>query len=379
MSNYNIYKNSEVKTDNQPLFFGEARNTQRFDKVKYNFLDKANVRMQSFFWKPEEISMKKDQVDFSELCTEAEKHIFTTQLQKLVMLDSVQGRGPLLTFSQLTTNPEFENCLLTWEFFEGAIHSRSYSYNVEQVYANPGEVFDDSWNNKLLLKHADTVVNDYNKLYDMITDYLVKQRLGNVDKDFMNELKKQLLLALVGVNILEGIRFYPGFAAVWSITEFTGRLPGASLILQLIARDENQHLALTQWLLNKLRKDESEGFVEIWKSLESKIYDMFWKACEEECEWTEHLYSKGSILGMNAEIGKQYIKYLTNQRLKAIGLRPIYPEINRNPIPWVEKWLEFSKIEGALQEEEAIDYKMGAIDRNLETGEAEGIFNEYNF
>ncbi len=406
---YNIYENEEVDTLEQPLFFGCARNTQRFDKVKYEFLDKANVRMQSFFWRPDEISMKKDQVDFSESCTEAEKFIMTTQLQKLVMLDSVQGRGPVLTFSQLTTNPEFENCLLTWEFFEGAIHSRSYSYNVEQVYADPREVFDKSWENKLLLKHASTVTEEYNKLYDMVLDYLIINRSDSYYKktldifkkskgikdffkhlynqtkmffnkdtkeEFMHELKKQIILAMTSVNILEGIRFYPGFAAVWGITEFTGRLPGASLILQLIARDENQHLALTQWLINKLKKDETEGFVEAWKEIQSQVYDMYWKACEEECEWVEHLYSKGSTLGLNAEIGKQYIKYLTNQRLKAIGLRPIYPEINRNPIPWVEKWLEFSKIEGALQEEEAIDYKVGAVKRNLNQDQIKELFDK---
>ena len=408
---YNLYQNSKVKTVEQPLFFGCARNTQRFDKVKYEFLDKLNVRMQSFFWRPEEISMKKDKVDFNEICSEAEKFIVTTQLQKLVMLDSLQGRGPILTFSQLTTNPEFENCILTWEFFEGAIHSRSYSYNIEQVYANPSEVFDKAWNNKILLKHTKTIIEEYNKLYDMVIDYLLLQRnenyLGAIFKifsknknlrdkfknlfkftkqllskkekeEFLYELKKQIILAMVSVNILEGIRFYPGFAAIWAITEFTGRLPGTSLILQLIARDENQHMALTQWVLNKLRKDEEEGFTQAWKEVESKIYDMYWTASEEECEWTDLLYSKGSILGMNSQIGQQYIKYLTNQRLKAIGLRPIYPEIQRNPIPWVEKWLQFSKIEGALQEEEAIDYKVGAIKRTLTKDKIKDLYKKYN-
>ena len=376
--NYNLYENHEVDTQAQPLFFGCARNTQRFDKVKYEFLDKLNTRMQSFFWRPEEISMKKDKVDFSESCSEAEKFIMTTQLQKLVMLDSLQGRGPILTFSQLTTNPEFENCILTWEFFEGAIHSRSYSYNIEQVYANPSEVFDKAWENKILLKHADTITVEYNKLYDKVNEYIYKSKQEEISEEYLHDLKKQIILAWVVVNNLEGIRFYPGFAAVWGITEFTGRLPGSSLVLQLIARDENQHMALTQWVLNKLKKDNSEGFVEAWKELEPKIYDMFWKVSEEECEWTDLLYSKGSILGMNAEIGKQYVKYLTNQRLKAIGLRSIYPEIDRNPIPWVEKWLQFSKIEGALQEEEAIDYKVGAIKRNLTEKELEETFKRYN-
>jgi len=375
---YNLYENHEVDTTTQPLFFGCARNTQRFDKVRYEFLDKLNVRMQSFFWRPEEISMKRDIVDFNERCSEAEKFIVTTQLQKLVMLDSLQGRGPILTFSQLTTNPEFENCILTWEFFEGAIHSRSYSYNIEQVYADPSEVFDKAWENKLLIKHADTITREYNKLYDMVLDYLKLKKENKLTDDFMHNLKKQIILAMTSVNILEGIRFYPGFAAVWGITEFTGRLPGTSLVLQLIARDENQHMALTQWVLNKLRKDESEGFTEAFKEVTPQIYDMYWTACEEECEWTDLLYSKGSVLGMNATIGKQYIKYLTNQRLKAIGLRPIYPEITRNPIPWVEKWLEFSKIEGALQEEEAIDYKVGAIKRNLDEKKTKEIFDKFN-
>jgi len=156
------------------------------------------------------------------------------------------------------------------------------------------------------------------------------------------------------------------------------RMEGNAKELTLIARDENQHMALTQWILNKLRKDEDEGFTQAWKEVESKIYDMYWTASEEECEWTDLLYSKGSILGMNSQIGQHYIKYLTNQRLKAIGLRPIYPDIQRNPIPWVEKWLQFSKIEGALQEEEAIDYKVGAIKRTLTNETINEIYKKYD-
>jgi len=350
----NLYENTYIDLMKQPLFFGEARNTQRYDKNKFNNLSDLALRMQRFFWVPEEIKLQKDRLD-RESFSKAEEHIFTTQLKKLVMLDSYQGRNPLLTFGQLTTNPEFEACLTEQTYFEARLHSRSYSYMIENMYADPDKVFRDSWKDKTLLKHADTTVKEGNKLYELTINYLYKlQNNIEITEEEMYQLKRQVLLAMVSMNVLEGIRFYLGFSSIWAITEFTGKVPGSSRILQLIQRDEKTHLAFTQTIINTLKK--TKEFKDIWKDIINEVYDMYWTVSEEEFEWADHLYSEGSIMGMNAEIGKNYIKYLTNQRLLAIGLKPIYPEMKTNPIKWVNKYLNLHETEGSLQESESIDY-----------------------
>ncbi len=358
----NVYSNEYVDLMEQPLFFGEARNTQRYDKNKFDFLANLALKMQRLIWVPEEVKLLKDKLDFQNFSI-AEDHIFTSQLQKLVMLDSYQGRNPLMTFGQLTTNPEFEAVLTEQQYFESRIHSRSYSYMIENMYSNPDAVFKDSWDNKVLLKHANTVTYDGNELYNQVINYLYKMKFGNgiTDKEFA-ELCKQILLAFVSMNILEGIRFYLGFASIWAITEFTGKVPGSSRILAFIQRDEKQHLAFTQYIINSLKK--LPEFEEIYKEIEPIIYEMYFQVSEEEFEWADHLYEKGNIMGMNAELGKQYVKYLTNQRLLAIGLKPIYPEIKTLPIKWVNKYINLHNVETSLQESEAVDYMSDPIDED---------------
>ena len=361
----NVYSNEYVNLMEQPLFFGDARNTQRFDKNRFDFLSNIALKMQRLFWVPEEVKLLKDKLDFQNF-TIAEDHIFNSQLQKLVMLDSYQGRNPLMTFGQLTTNPEFEATLTEQEYFESRIHSRSYSYMVENMYSNPEIIFKDSWNNKILLKHADTVTVEGNELYRQVVKYLYKTEFENglSAKEF-KILCKQIILSLISMNILEGIRFYLGFASIWAITEFTGKVPGSSRILSFIQRDEKQHLAFTQYIINHLKK--TDLFKEIFQELEPVIYEMYFKASEEEFEWADYLYSKGNIQGMNAELGKQYIKYLTNQRLLAIGLKPIYPEVKSLPIKWVNKYINLHSTETSLQESEAVDYLSDPIkDENID-------------
>jgi len=359
-----IYSNEYINLMEQPLFFGEGRNTQRYDRNKFEFLSNLSLKMQRLFWVIEEVKLQKDKLDFENL-TVAEDWVFTEQLQKLVMLDSYQGRNPLLTFGQLTTNPEFEAVLTEQEYFEARIHSRSYSYMIENIYPDANRVFRDSWKNKTLMKHAETTVKEGNKLYDEVIKYIYKEKFedGVSEEEFYN-LRKQILLAMVSMNVLEGIRFYLGFASIWAITEFTGKMPGSSRILAFIQRDERQHLAFTQYTINQLKKHPM--FKDIWKEIESEVYEMYFQVSEEEFEWADHLYSKGSIMGMNAELGKNYIKYLTNQRLLAIGLKPIYPEIKTNPLKWVNKYINLHNTETSLQESEAVDYLSDPINEDEE-------------
>ena len=361
----NLYINEKIDTLKEPLFFGVGRNTQRYDKNRYNNLSNLSMEMQRLFWVPEEIKLQNDKNEFDFLLNEAEKHILTTQLQKLVMLDSLQGRTPLTIFGQITTNPEFEACLLEQEYFEARIHSRSYSYILEFVYSNPSEVFDNTWKNEELRKEINTITREYESLYKNVVDYLYKINNNiKIDDKYIKDLKKKIFLAIISMNILEGIRFYMGFAAIWAINEFSQKIIGIGRILQLIARDENKHLQFTQTLIKILKRDEQ--FKDIWDEITPKIYDMYFEASEEEFRWADKLFEKGDILGFNKEIGIQYIKYLTNWRIQSIGLKTIYPEAKTNPLKWIGNYINLHNTEKALQESEEIDYISNPIeDENI--------------
>lgn len=349
-----LYSNHYINLKEEPFFFGKGKNVQRYDESNFDFLTDIAMKMQRQFWVPEEVKLQKDKLD-KESLTVAENWIFDEQLQKLEMLDSYQGRNPLLTFGQLTTNPELEAALLEQEFQESRLHSRSYAYMFENMYADPDEIFKRMWKNKTLISHAETVTRDGNNLYEGVIEYIYfKQTNQLYTMKKKDVLIKLILKGFVSMNILEGIRFYLGFSSIWAITEFTGKLPGSSRILSFIQRDEKQHLAFTQYMINTLKKQKM--YKQAWAELETTVYDMYFQAAEEEFEWADHLYSKGSIMGMNADLGKQYIKYLTNQRLLAIGLKPIYPEINTLPLKWVNKYINLHTTETSLQESEAVDY-----------------------
>ena len=372
-----LFKNEKCDVTKNPLFFGGCRNTQRFDKNRYNQLSKMALDMQRLFWVPEEIKLAKDKLDF-ELASEPEKHIFTTQLSKLVMLDSLQGRSPLMIFGQLTNNPEFEGALLEQEYFEGRIHSRSYSYMIEEMFPNnKDDIFDKIWDIPEMRKEIDTITRDFNELYNLTIDYLYKKQNNiKIDDDYKTNLKEKIFLALVSMNILEGIRFYVGFACIWAISEFHQKFYGSSRILQLIARDENQHLRFTQYLIKILKRDDE--FKDIWNKITPKIYDMYFEATEEEIAWGDVLLSKGNILGINKEIISQYMKFLANIRLRAIGLKPIYPEAKENPLKWLKNWVDLSIVEKALQESEEVDYMQNPIEGEINKTKIQNLMKFLN-
>jgi len=351
---YDVYTLEKVDTTEEPLFFGTARNTQRYDKNNFDFLSNLGMTIQRQMWFPEEIKLQQDKLD-KETFTIVEDFVYSEQLSKLVFLDSLQGRSPLLTFGQLTTNPEFEGVLLEQEYQESRLHSRTYSYMVENLYTDPNIIFNNIWDNKVLLKAAATTVREPNELYDSIIDYLYQTKHNiTVTNDQFKELLKNIIKAIISMNILEGVHFYPGFIAIWSITEFNNKMAGSSRLLQFIQRDEKQHLALTQYLFNSLKKHSM--FKEVVQELNTWIYDAYFEAQEESFEWADHLYSKGNLPGMNAEISKQYTRYLINQRLLAIGFKPINPDVKTNPIKWSNKYINLHNVETSLQESEAVDY-----------------------
>lgn len=349
-----IFDTTKVDFTQQPIFFGNGRNLQRFDIVKYPWMLKSAERMRSLFWIPQEISLTKDRNDYKNKLQKSEKFILSKNLSRQIVLDSVQGRSILLTLGQITNLPEFENALLNWEYFEGAIHSESYTYILQNVYDNVSDEFNTILDDELITKHAKTITEDINRLYDLIIKY-------QVDRKVTKELLIGVAKALISINILEGVRFYVSFACSFSLAE-NSLMTGSAQILKLIARDENQHLAFTQKIINTLKKVAEEGFVEIFSELEDEIINMYRISAEEEIEWIKYLFQYGSVIGLNSAIAISYVKWITNQRLKAIGYPILYHDSINNPIPWMQKWLTESKIEGAPQEQEITDYVKGQVD-----------------
>ncbi len=357
-----IYSEQSIDFLKEKMFFGQGKNLQRYDIQKYPFYEKLSQRMLGFFWRPEEVSLIKDINDFNTL-SEQEKFIFTENLKYQILLDSVQGRSPFLTFGQVVTLPEVEEAIIIWDFFE-TIHSMSYSYIIKNVYPEPDKVFDDIMHNEMIVERAASVTDHYNEFYHYLIKYQAKQ-LGVTDLEDvqLEELKKKLYLALVSVNILEGVRFYVSFACSFAFAE-NKKMEGNAKIIKFIARDENEHLAITQKMIRDLRNNPQEGFSEIIKTLDDEVYQMYRDAAEQEMRWAEYLFEKGSIIGLNSKLLIKYMKYMTDKRLKGIALKPVYGE-NTNPLSWMEHWLKNDAVEVLPQETEISSYVIGGIDMDV--------------
>ena len=287
-----------------------------------------------------------------------EKFIFTSNLKYQILLDSVQSRGiPHLT--EFLSNPEVEAFCSAWSFFE-TIHSYSYTFIIKNVYSQPGDVFDNILNDEEIIKRASSVTKYYD---DLINSY------GETEED----LKKKLYLTLMSINILEGIRFYVSFACSYAFAQ-NGKMEGNAKVISLINKDENLHLGFTQKILRDLSINKEEGFYEIAKELQPKVIEMFKLAAEEEMEWADYLFKDGSMLGLNSDILKKYMMFLTNSRLKAIGFDPIFEKTN-NPINWINAWTNSESLQVAPQESEIESYNKAAVNNDL----GDSDFGDFNF
>ena len=364
-----VFNTEKVNTLKQPMFFGAPLGVQRYDQFKYPVFDKLTQQQLGYFWRPEEVSLQKDRADFQSLRPE-QKHIFTANLKYQILLDSVQGRGPSMAFAPYCSLPELEACMKAWEFME-MVHSRSYTYIIKNVYADPTEVFDTIINDEQILQRARSVTKSYDEFIQAAQDYSSGQQwrhqLEGVDaaKDTLYELKRKLYLAITNVNILEGIRFYVSFACSFAFGELK-LMEGNSKIIGLIARDESQHLVITQNILNKWHNGDDPDMVTIAKEEEQNVYSMFKQCVEEEKLWAEYLFKDGSMIGLNAKLLQKYVEWVANRRLKAIGLNPIFDApLNNNPLPWTEHWLSSKGLQVAPQETEVESYVIGGIKQDV--------------
>ena len=360
---FNIKKVDWLK---QPMFFGEEPNTQRFDQQKYPIYEKLNQQQLGFFWRPEEVSLQKDRNDYLTL-GEEHKHIFTSNLKYQTLLDSVQGRGPCLAFLPFCSLPELESLLVAWDFIE-TIHSRAYTYIMKNIYPNPTEVLDTIITTKEIMKRAVTVTESYDKFIEYAHKYTLLNE-GN-----KKELKKLLYLTLINVNILEGIRFYVSFACSFAFGELK-LMEGSAKIISLIARDENLHLAITQNIINNYRlKENDREMLQVMKDSEQEVYDMYDVAVEQEKDWTKYLFREGSMIGLNDKLLDDYVEFMANKRMRAIGLKPRYDQpLTNNPLPWTTHWLNSRALQNAPQETEIESYVVGGIKQDVKRDSFKGF------
>ena len=369
ISGMTVFNTEEVDTKKQPMFFGKPLGIQRYDSYKYPAFENLTKSQLGYFWRPEEVSLQKDRGDFQSLRPE-QKHIFTSNLKYQTMLDSVQGRAPGMAFIPYCSLPELEACMECWSFME-MIHSRSYTYIVKNVYSDPSEVFDTILRDDKILERAASVTESYDEFINTAQDWGASNNWREDWRDHINalwtrrDLKKQLYRAVANVNILEGIRFYVSFACSFAFGELK-LMEGSAKIISLIARDENQHLAITQNILNNWRKGDDPEMLEIVKEEEPWLIEAFKKCVDEEKAWAEYLFKDGSMIGLNDKLLHQYVEWIANRRMKSIGVKPIYDiPARNNPLPWTEHWISSKGLQVAPQETEVESYIVGGIKQDV--------------
>ena len=372
-----VFNSNKVDTKKQPMFFGQPLGVQRYDSYKYPVFDRLTQQQLGYFWRPEEVSLQKDRADYQTLSPQ-QKHIFTSNLKYQIMLDSVQGRGPGMAFIPYCSLPELESAMLVWEFME-MIHSRSYTYIIKNVYSDPGEVFDTILEDEKILSRAASVTESYDDFiesahqYDGSTMWQLATEGHATGQWERNELKRKLYRAVANVNILEGIRFYTSFACSFAFGE-NKLMEGSAKILSLIARDESQHLVLTQNILNKWRDGDDKEMQKIASEEEGWVTNMFQTAVNEEKSWADYLFKNGSMIGLNERLLHNYVEWVANRRMKAIGIKPIFDiPAKNNPLPWTEHWLNSKGQQNAPQETEIESYVIGGIKQDVKSDSFAGF------
>ena len=374
MSVFNI--NNKTKHTEALAFLdtGGSVSIQRYETLKYRQFDKLTDKQLGFFWRPEEVDVLRDAKDFKEL-TPFEQHIFTSNLKRQILLDSVQGRSPNLAFLPLATIPELETWIETWAFNE-TIHSRSYTHIIRNVYgSDPGAVFDQV----LEIPEIVDCARDISKYYDDVIEASQWYQLlgegthvvnGKEIRVNLRDLKKKLWLAINCANALEGIRFYVSFACSWAFAELK-KMEGNAKIIKLICRDENIHLGATQTMIKLLPQDDPV-FAEIREETLEECAAMFLSAAQQEKDWAKYLFKDGSMIGLNEQLLSQYVDWLTCKRMTAVhldcGIKP-----GSNPLPWTAKWIAGSEVQVAPQETEISSYVIGGTKQDVDSNTFKGF------
>jgi ribonucleoside-diphosphate reductase beta chain len=375
-----VFKQKTKSHLESTMFYDEGIDIARYDQVKYPELDKITDKQLGFFWRPEEIDVSKDKADFRAL-TPHEQHIFTSNLKRQILLDSVQGRGPVETLLPVASLPELEPLVMAWTFME-TIHSRSYTHIIRNVYANPSKVFDEMLDIQEIADCATDISRYYDECIEANSWYnLLGEGTFNIAQKGMSEgtevvvdmydVKKKLWLALNSINILEGVRFYVSFACSWAFAELK-KMEGNAKIIKFIARDENTHLAASSFMIKSLIKDDPD-FAKIKEECEAEVVQMFVDAVDQEKQWADYLFKDGSMIGLNARLLYDYIEWIANKRMKAINVASPYSVPQANPLPWTEKWIGGGNVQVAPQETEISSYVIGGVKQDVDENTFKGM------
>ena len=361
-----VFSNEMFDATEQTCFFGKQVNIARYDKQRYSIFEKLTDKQLGFFWRPEEVDLSRDGKDFKGL-TDHEKHIFTSNLKRQILLDSVQGRAPSLAFLPICSLPELETWIQTWTFSE-TVHSRSYTHIIRNVYSDPSRVFDEM----LDIQEIADCAHNISKYYDDLIEWnrsATLEELKEIDpKGTLYDHKKALWLCLNAVNALEGVRFYVSFACSWAFAEVK-KMEGNAKIIKLIARDENVHLASTQQLLKILPKEDPD-FAKIAEETKDECITMFNDVVEQEKAWAKHLFKDGSMIGLNEQLLCDYVDHIAAKRMGAIGLNG---KSGVNPLPWTQKWISGSDVQVAPQETEITSYVIGGVKKDVDENTFKGF------
>jgi len=358
-------QNDQLK---EPMFFGQSVNVARYDQQKHEVFERLIEKQLSFFWRPEEVDVSHDRIDYQALPPH-EQHIFISNLKYQTLLDSIQGRSPNVALLPLVSIPELETWIETWAFSE-TIHSRSYTHIIRNIVNSPAQVFDDIVTNEQILKRAGSISHYYDDLIESTALYNLHGEgthtvAGREVTITLRGLKKKLYLCLMSVNALEAIRFYVSFACSFAFAE-RELMEGNAKIIKMIARDEALHLTGTQHMLNLMRTGQDDPeMAEIAAECEQACFEIFKEAAIQEKEWAEYLFRDGSMIGLNKDILCQYVEYITNLRMSAVGLQPAFAGTKQNPIPWINTWLSSDNVQVAPQEVEVSSYLVGQIDSEM--------------
>jgi ribonucleoside-diphosphate reductase beta chain len=353
--------NLNTKTDyiNRKMFLDPEGpvTIQRFEEVKYNKLQKIEQTARGFFWVPEEISLSKDANDFKD-ASDAVKHIFTSNLLRQTALDSIQGRGPAQVFTPVVSLPELEALMYNWSFFETNIHSRSYSHIIRNIYNVPKDVFNTIHDTKEIIDMASSVGKYYDELHQI---NCAKELDGHIaEADHI----KAIWLALNASYALEAFRFMVSFATSLAMVE-NKIFIGNGNIISLILQDELLHKEWTAWLINNVVKEDSR-FAQAKQECEQEVYNMYMEVIKEEKDWATYLFKMGPVIGLNANILKDFVDFTAANALKEIGIKYLNSSPKSTPIPWFNKHSDTSKKQSALQETESTNYVIGVMSEALD-------------
>jgi ribonucleoside-diphosphate reductase beta chain len=334
------------------MFLDGAVTVQRFEEYRHPKIAKFEELARGFFWVPEEISLTKDKMDHKD-ATDAVKHIFTSNLLRQTALDSIQGRAPNQVFSPVISLPELEALVSNWSFFETNIHSKSYSHIIRNVYGVPKEEFNKIHDTAEIVDMAANIGRYYEDLHQLNC----RKELG--EEISLHEHKKAIWLALHASYALEAFRFMVSFATSLAMVENKIYI-GNGNIISLILQDELLHAEWTAWIINNVYKDDAD-FVQLSSECAEEVYAMYMEVIKEEKDWAEYLFKKGVVIGLNADILKDFVDYTAFTKLKEIGIKYLEDHPRQSPIPWFNKHVNINKKQTALQENESTNYVIGVM------------------